>query len=94
MSNVKTDGVKCRRGRPKGTKKPFWNFSSAKSKASGKKRKASDDLQNQQKHFKSEDNACNKNSKTVQKDKVIMQILIQWVNQKIKLLKRKSTTSG
>ena len=31
------------------------------------------DLQNQQKHFKSEDNACNKNSKTVQKDKVIMQ---------------------
>ena len=71
--NVKIDNVKCRWGRPKGTKKPFWNFSSAKSKASGKKRKASDDFQNQQKHFKSEDNACNKNSKTVQKDKVIMQ---------------------
>ena len=62
LSNVKIDNAKCRRGRPKRTKKLFWNFSSAKSKASGKKRKASDDLQNQQKHFKSEDNACNKNS--------------------------------
>ena len=37
------NNVKCRRGRPKGSKKPFWSFSNSKTK-SGKKRKANDIL--------------------------------------------------
>ena len=44
LSHVKMDIVKCRRCRPKGTKKPFWNFSSSKSKKSNKKRKAYTEL--------------------------------------------------
>ena len=38
MKNVNIDKIKSRRGRPKGSTKPFWSFSS-RTKPSGKKRK-------------------------------------------------------
>ena len=39
MTNVNIDNIKARRGRPKGSKKPFWNFSSTRRSNNGKKRK-------------------------------------------------------
>ena len=61
LSNVNIDNVKCRRGRPKGTKKPFWSFSNSKSKQSDKKRKANDELPNPSKVAKCNDKETNKN---------------------------------
>ena len=45
LGDVHINNVKCRRGRPKGSKKTFWSFSNSKTK-SGKKRKANDLLPN------------------------------------------------
>ena len=39
LDDIRLDQVKCRRGRPKGTKKPFWNFSKKTSIANKKKEK-------------------------------------------------------
>ena len=39
MKNVNIGKIKSRRGRHKGPKKPFWNFSSNQSGNNGKKRK-------------------------------------------------------
>ena len=61
LSNVNMDNVKCRRGRPKGTKKPFWTFSNSKSKQSDKKRKANDELPNPSKVANCNDKETNKN---------------------------------
>ena len=60
-SNIKIDNVKCRRGRPKGTKKPFWSFSNSKSKQSDEKRKANDELPNPSKVAKCNDKEKNTN---------------------------------
>ena len=39
LDDIRLDSVKRRRDRPKGTKKPFWNFSKKKSVAKKKKKK-------------------------------------------------------
>ena len=39
MKHVNIDKIKSRRGRPKGSKKQFWNFSFKQNKNNGKKRK-------------------------------------------------------
>ena len=51
LDDVRLDPVKSRRGRPKGTKKTFWNFSK-KSAATSKKRKATDTIGNESKKLK------------------------------------------
>ena len=44
LDDLRLDPVKSRRGRPKGTKKPFWNFSK-KSTVTSKKRKATEKVE-------------------------------------------------
>ena len=50
MDNIKLETVKCRRGRPKGTKQTFWNFS--KKSTSNNKRKATEQIQDSNKKQK------------------------------------------
>ena len=62
MDNIKLETVQCRRGRPKGTKKPFWNFSKSTS-APGKKRKASDKIEQSNKKQKQHSEHASNNEK-------------------------------
>ena len=62
MDNIKLETVQCRRGRPKGTKKPFWNFSKSNS-APGKKRKASDKIEQSNKKQKQHSEHASNNEK-------------------------------
>ena len=62
------NNVKCRRGRPKGSKKPFWSFSNSKTK-SGKKRKANDVLPNPSKVPKCQNEKQNAESPNKSNDK-------------------------
>ena len=54
LDEIQIDHVKSRRGRPKGTKKPFWNFSK-RSSVMNKKRKAADTIENISKKVKSQE---------------------------------------
>ena len=53
--NVNIDKIKSRGGRPKGSKKPFWNFSSNQSKNNGKKRKRETERDVHNKMIKTDD---------------------------------------
>ena len=55
LDDIRLDQVKCRRGRPMGTKKPFWNFSK-KTSIANKKRKATEKVENANKKLKIQDN--------------------------------------
>ena len=68
LSDVHINNVKCRRGRPKGSKKPFWSFSNSKAK-SGKKRKAYDVLPNPSKVPKCQNEEQNAESPDKNNDK-------------------------
>ena len=68
LSDVHINNVKCRRGRPKGSKKPFWSFSNSKTK-SGKKRKANDVLPNPSKVPKCQNEEQNAESPNKSNDK-------------------------
>ena len=68
LSDVHINNVKCRRGRPKGSKKPFWSFLNSKTK-SGKKRKANDVLPNPSKVPKCQNEEQNAESPNKSNDK-------------------------
>ena len=68
LCDVHINNVKCRRGRPKGSKKPFWSFSNSKTK-SGKKRKANDVLPNPSKVPKCQNKEQNAESPNKSNDK-------------------------
>ena len=55
MKNVNIDKIKSSRGRPKDSKKPFWNFSSNQSKNNGKKRKRQTERDVHNKMIKTDD---------------------------------------
>ena len=55
MKNVNIDKIKSRRGRPKGSKKPFWNFSSNQCKNNGTKRKRETERDVHNKMIKTDD---------------------------------------
>ena len=52
LYDIRLDRVKSRRGRPKGTKKPFWNFSKKTSVANKKERRQSYDIRNNRESWK------------------------------------------
>ena len=69
LSDVHINNVKCRSGRPKGSKKPFWSFSNSKTK-SGKKRKTNDVLPNPSKVPKCQNEEQNAESPNKSNDKL------------------------
>ena len=63
LDDIRLDPVKSRRGRPKGTKKPFWNFSK-KSSFTSKKRKATEKEENTSKTLQVEEYDSTQNDQT------------------------------
>ena len=66
LDDIRLDPVKSRRGRPKGTKKPFWNFSK-KSSVTSKKRKATEKEENTSKKLKVEEYDSTQNDQTTKR---------------------------